>query len=121
MTADPRSLALEHVAWCLKEGMTLSELHAALGFEAGPHFASWEDAIVRLTRVASDMEITLDQRHRPHHRQASLPAPYRRREPPPAPWPGKRVCLCANLCRQDCLAPDRYCRFEARPSRKRIA
>jgi hypothetical protein len=81
MTADPRSLALEHVAWCLKEGVTLSELHVALGFEAGPHFHHWEDAINRLTRIASDMVIYLDAQQRKDRRKTNVPPAYRR--PPP--------------------------------------
>lgn len=72
-----RTQALEHVAWCLKEGLTLAELHAALGPQAGPRFRCWEDAIAQLALIADYMAICLDRESR--RRQ---PEPFRRREPP---------------------------------------
>lgn len=70
---DPGAQALEHVAWCLQEGITLGELYAALGVEAGPRFRRWEDAIARLTRVASDMNLYLDRRHDLQQKRQSVP------------------------------------------------
>jgi hypothetical protein len=120
MTDDPRSLALEHVAWCVREHLHLAELHEALGREAGPRFRHWEDAIARLTRIASNMilreqqraekaikeatdalDAAINDKRREFNRMrielgalehaASLrPEPFRRRQPPGSHWPARR-------------------------------
>lgn len=56
MKDDPFLIATEHVAWCIRQGICLAQLHVALGRRAGPPFETWNDAIWTLARVYSDLD-----------------------------------------------------------------
>lgn len=86
MIARPDSFAVaaEHVAWCLKQGMTLDDLHRSLacGGWHCPPFRSWNDALWAIAAASDRLTSNLAARGaQAHHAKITAAMPFRRREP----------------------------------------
>lgn len=55
MHDDPFEIAVEHCAWCIRQGMQPEHLFAAFTTEPIPVRPSWGNAVWLIARLAGDM------------------------------------------------------------------